>query len=150
VVLSVNTQPPINISNTTASLKGSLTSLSSAANASVYFQWGTTTAYSNNTTQIPVNATGDFLFAFVNLTPNSTYHYRAVATAGSTTVYGNDLTLVTTYTPPAGQIIRDLTVQEAYRMYTANVGKSDFFILDCRNVFTEEHLPVVTMGKSPT
>jgi hypothetical protein len=88
--LFVVTKDATNIGLTTATLNGELSTLSGSAYASVYFQYGVTTAYGTNTTYQQLTAIGTFGQALTGLTNYTTYHYRAVATAGGVTVYGVD------------------------------------------------------------
>lgn len=56
-----------------------------------WFQWGTTSSYGYTTNQQQLGYSGTFSQNIANLTPGSTYHYRAVAQNNSGTVYGSDM-----------------------------------------------------------
>lgn len=122
-----------------ATVNGYLTGLGNATSAGIYFQLGTDTNYGRTRTGTPamMNASGSFMAVFGTgqandpyLVPNTTYHFRAVAMAGSTTVYGGDLTFFTTpYPNPPGQIVQAVTLQQGYDMYVANLGQSNFVLL---------------------
>jgi hypothetical protein len=92
--LSAQTSPATNIQDTQATLNGYLTNLSSY-NGMAWFQWGTSTSYGNTTPTQTLNFSGPFSQAITSLTPNTTYHYRAVSQDTQQTVYGQDLTFTT-------------------------------------------------------
>ena len=85
---------------TTALLVGQLTALQSGqmANAHVWFELGKTTSYDMVTpvkTITSLQGEGIFGVFVSDLTPETTYHYRAVAANDIKTVYGQDLTFTT-------------------------------------------------------
>jgi hypothetical protein len=87
-----------------AALKGNLTDIGGADSCDVWFQWGETTSYGNETTHVPKTSTGAFS-ATVNLSPGTVYHFRAVAdntAAGGGIDYGGDRR-VAIYTVAGGQ-----------------------------------------------
>ena len=64
----------------------------------IYFEYGTTTAYGASTASQNIGAGTSIVplqAAIGALTPNTTYHYRVVATTSSGTVYGPDRTFRT-------------------------------------------------------
>ncbi|MDM7998905.1 MAG: hypothetical protein QUS33_02600 [Dehalococcoidia bacterium] len=79
---------------TTAVLNGCLDSLGSADSVSVYFEWGLTTAYGNETAVGSLTSEGDFSLHLAGLTPGTTYHFR-VKVVGDGTNYGVDMTFTT-------------------------------------------------------
>ena len=85
------------VSNSQATLNGSLSGYNSYANTTnyVYFQWGTTTNYNNQTGQQNIGYSGTFMQNITNLYSGTTYHFRAVAQGNSGTVYGQDMTFTT-------------------------------------------------------
>ena len=91
----VQTNSATNVSNYQATLNGYLSASTYYSNY-VYFQWGTTTSYGYQTTQQYLSATGSFSQNIANLTPNTTYHFRAVVQGSYGTVYGQDMTLYAT------------------------------------------------------
>jgi hypothetical protein len=119
-----------------ATVNGYLVDLGNATSASVYFQLGTDTNYGRTSTPATMNAAGSFMTVFGTgqaddpyLIPNTTYHFRAAAMAGSTMVYGGDLTFLTTpYPNPPGQIIQAVTLQQGHDMYMANLGQGNFVL----------------------
>jgi Purple acid Phosphatase, N-terminal domain/Kre9/KNH-like N-terminal Ig-like domain len=75
---------------TQATLWGMLGYPGSAATVQVYFQWGKDKTYGNETShQTITNSISCFMAQLTSLTPNTTYHFRAVA-AGDGTAYGQD------------------------------------------------------------
>ena len=91
--LSVTTGSATSISSTSATLNGTLTSLGDATTVHVYFEWGTDTSYGNSTAMQSRSSPGAFSAGITGLSPNTSYHFRAVA-VGST-VYGSDATFTT-------------------------------------------------------
>jgi hypothetical protein len=76
------------------------------ANATVSFEYGTTTAYGTNLTAMPVSVSGTLNTSVTatatGLTQNTTYHYRMKAIAGGNNYYSVDSifkTLASTSTP---------------------------------------------------
>jgi len=106
------------ITTTGATVTGTLTA--NAADASVYFQIGTGTAYGLQTTTqhvggvlpTPVSANVS------GLAPNTTYHYRVVASSIDGTTVGSDRTLTTAPNPRPGVQIAHLTgLSESYSVF---------------------------------
>ena len=91
--LAVSTSSATNVTATSATLNGNLTSLGGAGSVNVYFQYGLTTSYGSTTATQTKSSTGTFDAAISGLTPSTTYHFRAVA-VGST-AYGSDVTFTT-------------------------------------------------------
>jgi hypothetical protein len=93
---TVTTLPATGVNSTTATLNGTV---NPNGNATTYFfQWGTTTGYGNTTpagslpagsSAVPVSA------GLSGLNPNTTYHFRLVATNAGGRVEGADLTFFT-------------------------------------------------------
>lgn len=74
------------------------------ANTTVYFEFGLNTNYGTLKSANPNPITGSVntpITALVNeLTPNTTYHFRVVATNTSGTVYGDDISFTTSVPAP--------------------------------------------------
>jgi hypothetical protein len=93
---TVSTSPADQITTTSARMNGTVNP--NGADTTVYFQYGLTTAYGNNT------ATADFgsgtttlniSSSLSGLTPNTTYHYQFVAYNSAGTRYGGDVPFTT-------------------------------------------------------
>jgi hypothetical protein len=97
----VQTYPATNVSFEQATLNGYLSvPYMSGLNNYTWFQWGTDTNYTNTSLQQSSNYSGPFSQTILNLSSNTTYHYRAVAqlNAGQI-VYGQDMTFSTNTGP---------------------------------------------------
>ena len=69
---------------------GRLNSMGTASSVEVYFQWGTTTSYGNETAHWTLTGAPNIFLAMASsLTANTTYHFRAVA-VGDGISYGQD------------------------------------------------------------
>ena len=93
--LAVSTSSATSVATTTATLNGNLTDLGGESSATVSFQYGTTASYGSTASAGTKSATGTFNAAITGLSASTTYHFRAKAVAGSTTVYGSDTTFTT-------------------------------------------------------
>lgn len=87
------------ITTSSATLNGTINNNNNTSTTSG-FQWGTTIAYSGGTIAgTPLTVTGSVntsvSAALSGLTASTTYHYRAVGTAGGTAYYGRDTTFTT-------------------------------------------------------
>lgn len=91
---SVQTNSAINISNYQATLQGNLVIPYISNTNYVWFQWGVTNSYSNETTHQSMSS-GFFNQNITGLSANTTYHFRAVAQMNSGTLYGQDMTFYT-------------------------------------------------------
>ncbi len=99
--ITVQTNSATNISSNQATLNGYLSGYNSYNNNNyVWFQWGTTASYGYETNRQNFYGSNSFSFSqnIVNLQPNTTYHFRAVAQSYSgNLVYGQDMTFFTSY-----------------------------------------------------
>lgn len=83
-----------------ARLNGTLTSLGTATNVEVYFEWGVESgAYSSNTTAVTMTGGGAFSFYLSGLTPGTLYYFRSVA-HGHEIALGDEVTFTTLTLPP--------------------------------------------------
>jgi hypothetical protein len=95
---SVSAGGATNLTGTTATLAGNLTSLGNAGSVQVYFEWGSTINYGNITPMQVRTAAGPFTAGIAGLTPGTTYHYRVVAVAqggDGKPVYSSDMAFAT-------------------------------------------------------
>jgi hypothetical protein len=92
---TVTTNPATNIASFAAALNGSVNPRGSTT--TVYFQWGTTTAYGHTTsTQTQTGNTSRPITANISgLSASHLYHFRIVATNGGGTSFGSDRTFTT-------------------------------------------------------
>lgn len=78
----VTTAPATNVAQTSATLNGILNSMGNADSCLVWFEWGTTPSYGNNTTLVSMTATGPFTTIISGLDSNTTYYFEAFAKNG--------------------------------------------------------------------
>lgn len=95
---TTTTLPATNVTSNSATLNGTVNPNGTASGA--FFQWGTTTSYGNltpNDTTPGSGTTAQPVFAnLTGLSPNTTYHFRIVASSGpNTTVFGADQSFTT-------------------------------------------------------
>jgi len=96
---SIYTNSAANVSSTAATLQANLSMPYYTSSNYVWFQWGTTTSYGSETTHQFLASGGNFSQQLNNLTPNTTYHFRAAAQLqNGAVIYGQDNTFYTTYT----------------------------------------------------
>lgn len=93
--LIVNTLNADDLAETTATLNGELVDLNGEASLDVYFEWGTN--FENSTTPAAKSTLGLFDAAISGLTARTEYVFRAAATDGTDTWYGEALTFTTTF-----------------------------------------------------
>ena len=91
---SVTTGTATNITTTSASLQGTLTSIGSYTSIVVYFEYGTSVSYGTATAAQTLTASGIFQAAITGLNNNVTYHFRANASVGGAVLNGGDATFV--------------------------------------------------------
>jgi len=99
---TVTTSPATTITDTAATLNGSVNPNGSATNYA--FQWGPTNGYGHETTLTSAGSgtTSSSVSATVNgLAPGTTYHFRIIAINDGGTSVGSDQTFATTGTAPA-------------------------------------------------
>ena len=106
--LAVSTDFATSVTINSATLNANLLSLAPALSVDVSFEWGATTDYGNETTPETMTSIGAFSFALSNLSPGTTYHFRAKAIVGDTTSYGSDKSLTTPI--PTGFTVSNLSL----------------------------------------
>jgi hypothetical protein len=89
-----NTGSASSISSTSAILHGTV--IPNGSSTTCYFQYGTTTNYGAQTTSRTTDIDMSVSETLTGLSPETTYHYRLVATNASGTRYGPDQSLRTT------------------------------------------------------
>ena len=89
---TVTTAAASNVTQTTATLNGSITNPDNVTITAKGFEWKTTVGG----TYAPVTVTGNNLtYNLTNLVPNTGYTYKAFITFNGTTVYGSEMTFTT-------------------------------------------------------
>jgi len=118
----VQTNSATNVYNNQSTLNGYLYGNDNYNNnVYVWFQWGQSTSYGNETTHQLKNYSGTFNQNIANLNNNTTYHFRAVAQANNgQIVYGQDMTF---YTGGSNQNLLTIT-KTARNMTSGNTGFS--------------------------
>jgi phosphodiesterase/alkaline phosphatase D-like protein len=89
--IEVSTSSASDITSGSAVLRGYLSSMGPYTSVTVWFQWGSSTGYGNNTVQETVYGPGPFSMQVSGLSPNSMYYFRAAAkpdVVGVSTAYG--------------------------------------------------------------
>jgi len=89
---TVVTHAATDLTQTSATLRGTLDSLGSYDSADVSFMWGTESGALDQETDPPVNldTEADFSYPLNGLTSGTTYYYQAKAVADGVTVYGGE------------------------------------------------------------
>jgi len=97
--VDVETEPATNVTATSATLTGNLTTLTGADNASVYFlYWAAGSDDPSATDTLVVEATGPFSIDIAALDPNTTYVVEAYAEANGSIDTGGEVTFTTAQT----------------------------------------------------
>ncbi len=97
LALSVTTGSPQAVATTQATLQATVSV--SALGGNVVWQYGTTTRYGTTSAAVATGLLGinqTLTLTVGGLTPDTTYHVRAVATSGLSTAYGRDVSFKTT------------------------------------------------------
>jgi len=92
-VSPLTTNPPIQITDKTASLYGTANNPTTVSN--VYFEYGPTPTLGKKTPNASLSLVGTFVSNISGLTPKTAYFYRAVAKVGDTLVYGDTVSFFT-------------------------------------------------------
>lgn len=119
---AVVTKAASGIGSSTATLNGTVNPESASTTA--YFQWGTTTAYGNQTPSVNVGAGFSAVaqsFALSGLA-YQTYHFRIVATNSLGTTYGADQTFVPPAPGPSPSFSSDARIPFTYQLYDLRSG----------------------------
>ena len=92
----ISTQNATNITSTTVTANGTLSSLGFPTATQYGFQWGpSSNPYQNQTSCGMPTATGSFTLNLTNLTEATLYYVRAYATSALGTTYGNQISFTT-------------------------------------------------------
>ncbi len=82
------------VTTDSAVLEGMLESMGTASEVQVYFEWGPTMDYGNQTASQKMNDVGDFQAKIAGLDPDTDYHFRAKA-IGDAEAVGNNMSFTT-------------------------------------------------------
>jgi hypothetical protein len=101
LTLGVTTKSPKDVAARSVTLNAEVTV--SVLGAAIYWQYGPTTAYGSTTGSVSSSLVGvkeTVALPLSGLTPDTTYHVRAVAVGGLTTAYGKDVNFKTPKAKP--------------------------------------------------
>lgn len=118
---------------TSATLDGTVSGLADGESATAYFEWGTTSGALDQQTADQTVGNQSFSAELSGLTADTTYYFRAVATDGSSTVYGEELSFTTTgsggsdTTDPSGTIdgVTEVSTNNPHAEYAVDWTASD-------------------------
>lgn len=99
---TLTTSAASDVTETTATLNGSISSEGSATPTTRGFAYGLTTSYGATTTEAGSFSTGAYTASVSSLTCATTYHQRSYATSVDGTGYGSDSTFTTSACPVGG------------------------------------------------
>lgn len=85
------------VSTTSVMMQGNLFFIGTFTSVYLSFQYGLDTTYGYFTSETAATVAGAFSVTLTGLTPNTTYHYRAVARNGLVYAYGADISVTTSY-----------------------------------------------------
>jgi hypothetical protein len=103
---TVTTSSPSDLSQSSATLSGTVNP--NGQSTTYFFQYGTTTAYGTQTGPANVGSGSTPVGvhqSIFGLTPNTTYHYRLVATSSAGTTNGTDQTFTTPTTAQSQTVV---------------------------------------------
>jgi hypothetical protein len=103
LALSVTTNSPQGVTTSQATLSATVSV--SALGGNVVWQYGTTTRYGTTSAAVATGLLGvnqTLTLGVAGLSPDTTYHVRAVATSGLGTAYGRDVSFTTTPVTTSG------------------------------------------------
>lgn len=131
---SVTTNDATSVGTETATLQGDLVGLGTYGSVNVYFEYGTTTGYGTETTQVAQTVVGAFNQSVSGLTSNTLYHYRAKVSYGAgSIVNGGDKTFTTESTSenpaaPTNFIVASATATSLTLEWTKGGGATNTVI----------------------
>ena len=140
--------------STSAVLTGSLTSLGNYTPVYTSFQYGTTTNYSNATTEMTMTAIGGISANLSTLQPNTTYYYRARVRYGTGVyAYGTGQSFTTSGGTGAPLTYEALSTGQdgnSDKIYGANWSDMQFTVGATSHTVTSIHLYLKRLGSPGT
>jgi hypothetical protein len=127
MTFTTSAQAPTATTQAATSITSSSAQLNSYVNpngssTTIYFQYGLTTSYGSNTISGNIGTTaGNYGTTVSGLTPNTTYHFRIVASNSGGYTYGSDMTFATSGQPPTAQT-------QAATLITANSAQLNSYV----------------------
>ena len=119
---SVTTSDASDITAISATLNGNLGDLGTTLSVNVSFEWGETAAYGSETTPESIVTTGSFSASLPDLSPDTTYHFRAKA-VGDGTNYGDDVSFTT---EPPGLLRVEASPSVATTIFVDDIPRNDW------------------------
>jgi len=106
----ITTLSAINITHNSSTLKASLVRKGYCGVINCHIEWGTTTAYGYKSPERGMEVGNELAVDIAGLTPNTTYHFRAVAAGRCVTPpligYGSDMTFTT-----SAEVVKGFTMR---------------------------------------
>ena len=119
---SVATWDASDLTVDSATLNGNLTSLGTATNVNVSFEWGASSgSYDEQTATLSLATAGAVSFDLTGLNPGTTYYFRAIAVGHHGTVYGAEGIFTTLTIPPSVTIEDAMDITEEVATLNANL-----------------------------
>lgn len=97
---TITTTPASSVTVSGATLNGTISAIGGANVTNRGFAYGVTTTYGSTSTDPGTHSTGAFSTTTYNLSPNTTYHFRAYAINSVGTAFGSDQQFVTNIDVP--------------------------------------------------
>lgn len=129
----ITSQSATVIATTSAQFNSHLNDLGTYASLYLTYQYGKTTNYELGvvTTITTAIATIDNPILLTGLTPNTTYHYRAIAYSGSVYSYGTDISFTTSGSSAAGGSTNPMiNTVNVFRNYTSPTAGDVLLVTD--------------------
>ena len=127
--VSVSTDAPNDVTDSSATLNGTLNDLDGADSADVYFEWGPSGDLSNTTTAQALSSTGSFSESVSGLDSDTEYEYRAVVEASDgDTGTGGTVAFTTDSTARSDVLTADPNTagSSSYHTWTLSDPSSDY------------------------
>ncbi|KKN26131.1 hypothetical protein LCGC14_0877760 [marine sediment metagenome] len=148
---TLTTGSAVGISNTGATIQGTLTSLGDYSPVYVYFEYGLTAGYGASgspTSDQTKTSTGGLNAAISGLSPDTLYHYRMVVRYGAAlTVNGADATFTTTTSGEPGVDDPDDLRIDDVKIFTNYLEPGDMLVVLAFRIVYDSGKPVLDIGE---